>query len=76
VVDDLHLERAQAARASTPNHARKVSATGWRRRACTGPGGERECGNQGMGEAAPEHKVSERGRIPATIIIQEYQASP
>ncbi|HEY3034708.1 MAG TPA: hypothetical protein VGJ54_08625 [Streptosporangiaceae bacterium] len=74
MVDDLHLEQAPAARASTPNHARKVSATGWRRRARTGPGGERSAGIRAW--ARQRGTQGERARrLPATI-IQEYEASP
>jgi hypothetical protein len=53
--------------------ARKVSATGRRRRARTGPGRERSAEIRAWARNRG-HKVSERGRIPATIIA-EYEAS-
>jgi Lsr2 len=56
------------------DHARKASAGGGRRRRSrTGPGRERS-GEIRAWAKQRGYKVSERGRIPATI-IQEYEAS-
>ena len=55
------------------DNARKVSATGRRRRARSGPGRERSAEIRAWARNRG-HKVSERGRIPATIIA-EYEAS-
>jgi Lsr2 len=53
-------------------HARRVSS-GRRRRSRTGPGRERSAEIRAWARQRG-HKVSERGRIPATI-IQEYEAA-
>ena len=55
------------------DNARKVSGTGRRRRARSGPGRERSAEIRAWARTHG-HKVSERGRIPATIIA-EYEAS-
>ena len=55
------------------DHARKGSGGGRRRRARTGPGRERSAEIRAWARQRG-HKVSERGRIPATI-ISEYEAS-
>ena len=55
------------------DHARKGGGGGRRRRARTGPGRERSAEIRAWARQRG-HKVSERGRIPATI-IQEYEAS-
>jgi hypothetical protein len=55
------------------DHARKVSAGGRRRRSRSGPGRERS-GEIRAWAKDRGYKVSERGRIPATIIA-EYEAS-
>jgi hypothetical protein len=55
------------------DHARKVSVAGRRRRSRTGPGRERS-GEIRAWAKQRGYKVSERGRIPATIIA-EYEAS-
>ena len=55
------------------DHARKVSTGGRRRRSRSGPGRERS-GEIRAWAKQRGHKVSERGRIPATIIA-EYEAS-
>ena len=55
------------------DNARRVSATGRRRRARSGPGRERSAEIRAWARTHG-HKVSERGRIPATIIA-EYEAS-
>jgi len=54
------------------SHARKVSATGRRRRVRTGPGRQRSAEIRAWARQRG-HQVGERGRIPATI-IQEYEA--
>jgi hypothetical protein len=54
-------------------HARKGGGGGRRRRARTGPGRERSAEIRAWARQRG-HKVSERGRIPATI-ISEYEAS-
>lgn len=55
------------------DHARRASAGGRRRKARSGPGRER---SSEIREWARQrgHKVSERGRIPASIIA-EYEAA-
>lgn len=55
------------------DHARRASAVGRRRKARSGPGRER---SSEIREWARQrgHKVSERGRIPASIIA-EYEAA-
>jgi hypothetical protein len=55
------------------DHARTGGGGGRRRRARTGPGRERSAEIRAWARQRG-HKVSERGRIPATI-IQEYEAS-
>ena len=55
------------------DHARKGGGGGRRRRARTGPGRERSAEIRAWARQRG-HKVSERGRIPATI-ISEYEAS-
>jgi hypothetical protein len=55
------------------DHGRKSSAGGRRRRSRSGPGRERS-GEIRAWAKQRGHKVSERGRIPATI-IQEYEAT-
>ena len=55
------------------DHARMGGGGGRRRRARTGPGRERSAEIRAWARQRG-HKVSERGRIPATI-IQEYEAS-
>ena len=55
------------------DHARRASAGGRRRRSRTGPGRERS-GEIRAWAKQRGYKVSERGRIPATI-IQEYEAT-
>jgi hypothetical protein len=55
------------------DNSRKVSAGGRRRRARSGPGRERSAEIRAWARSRG-HKVSERGRIPATI-ISEYEAS-
>lgn len=54
-------------------HSRRVSAGGRRRKARTGPGRERSSEIRAWARQHG-HKVSERGRIPASIIA-EYEAS-
>ena len=54
-------------------HARRAGTGGRRRRARTGPGRERSAEIRAWARQHG-HKVSERGRIPATI-IQEYEAA-
>ena len=53
--------------------ARRAGTGGRRRRARTGPGRERSAEIRAWARQRG-HKVSERGRIPATI-IQEYEAA-
>ncbi len=53
--------------------ARKVSSTGRRRRTRSGPGRERSAEIRAWARNRG-HKVSERGRIPASIIA-DYEAS-
>jgi hypothetical protein len=55
------------------DNARKVSAAGRRRRTRSGPGRERSAEIRAWARNRG-YKVSERGRIPATIIA-EYEAS-
>jgi hypothetical protein len=55
------------------DHARKGGGGGRRRRARTGPTRERSAEIRAWARQRG-HKVSERGRIPATI-ISEYEAS-
>jgi Lsr2 len=55
------------------DRARKGGGGGRRRRARTGPGRERSAEIRAWARQRG-HKVSERGRIPATI-ISEYEAS-
>jgi len=55
------------------DHARRAGTGGRRRRARTGPGRERSAEIRAWARQRG-HKVSERGRIPATI-IQEYEAA-
>jgi hypothetical protein len=54
-------------------HARRAASGGRRRRARTGPGRERSSEIRAWARQRG-HKVSERGRIPASI-IQEYEDS-
>jgi hypothetical protein len=54
-------------------HARRATAAGRRRRSRIGPGRERSAEIRAWARQRG-HKVSERGRIPATI-IQEYEAA-
>jgi len=76
---DLSSENAGRLRkdfAQYIDHARKGGGGGGggrRRRARTGPGRERSAEIRAWARQRG-HKVSERGRIPATI-IQEYDAS-
>jgi len=55
------------------DHARRVTGAGRRRKARTGPGRERSSEIRDWARQHG-HKVSERGRIPATIIA-EYEAA-
>jgi hypothetical protein len=55
------------------DHARRASGAGRRRRARTGPGRERSSEIRAWAKQRG-YKVSERGRIPATIIT-EYDAA-
>ena len=55
------------------DHARKVTGSGRRRKARTGPGRERSSEIRAWARQRG-HKVSERGRIPASI-ISEYEAA-
>ncbi len=55
------------------DQARRVNAGGRRRRSRTGPGRERS-GEIRAWAKQRGYQVSERGRIPATI-IQEYEAT-
>ena len=55
------------------DRARKVSGAGRRRKARTGPGRERSSEIRAWARQQG-HKVSERGRIPASIIA-EYEAA-
>ena len=55
------------------DHARRASGAGRRRRARTGPGRERSSEIRAWAKQRG-YKVSERGRIPATIIA-EYDAA-
>jgi hypothetical protein len=59
--------------ATYTDHARRASGAGRRRRARTGPGRERSSEIRAWAKQRG-YKVSERGRIPATI-IQEYDAA-
>jgi hypothetical protein len=55
------------------DHARRVTGAARRRKARTGPGRERSSEIRDWARQHG-HKVSERGRIPATIIV-EYEAA-
>jgi Lsr2 len=55
------------------SHARRVSAAARRRKTRSGPGRERSSEIRAWARERGE-KVSERGRIPASI-IQEYEAT-
>ena len=55
------------------DHARRASASGRRRKARTGPGRERSSEIRAWARQRGQ-KVSERGRIPASIIA-EYEAA-
>jgi hypothetical protein len=71
-----HAKELHDTFAAYAEHARRVSAaavTGRRRKARTGPGRERSSEIRAWARQRG-HKVSERGRIPATI-ISEYEAS-
>ena len=73
---DLSSENANKLRkdfAQYIDRARKGGGGGRRRRARTGPGRERSAEIRAWARQRG-HKVSERGRIPATI-ISEYVAS-
>lgn len=73
---DLSSENAAKLRKDFDQYidrARKGGGGGRRRRARTGPGRERSAEIRAWARQRG-HKVSERGRIPATI-ISEYEAS-
>jgi hypothetical protein len=73
---DLSSENADKLRkdfAQYTDRARKGSGGGRRRRARSGPGRERSAEIRAWARQRG-HKVSERGRIPATI-ISEYEAA-
>lgn len=73
-VCSAHAKELQDNFKAIAQHSRRVSAGGGRRRkARTGPGRERSSEIRAWARQRG-HKVSERGRIPASI-IQEYEAS-
>jgi hypothetical protein len=75
-VCSAHAKELHDTFAAYAEHARRVTsagAVGRRRKARTGPGRERSSEIRAWARQRG-HKVSERGRIPASI-ISEYEAS-
>jgi hypothetical protein len=72
-VCSAHAKELHDTFTSYADHARRVSAGGRRRKARTGPGRERSSEIRAWARQRG-HKVSERGRIPASIIA-EYEAA-
>jgi hypothetical protein len=68
-----HAKELQDKFSTYADRARKVSGTGRRRKARTGPGRERSSEIRAWARQQG-HKVSERGRIPASVIA-EYEAA-
>jgi hypothetical protein len=68
-----HAKELHDTFAGYAEHSRRASAGGRRRKARTGPGRERSSEIRAWARQRG-HKVSERGRIPASI-ISEYEAS-
>jgi hypothetical protein len=72
-VCSAHAKELQDTFVGYAEHSRRVSGGGRRRKVRTGPGRERSSEIRAWARQRG-HKVSERGRIPASI-IQEYEAS-
>lgn len=72
-VCSAHAQELHDQFTSYAEHSRKVSGSGRRRKARTGPGRERSSEIRAWARQQG-HKVSERGRIPASVIA-EYEAA-
>jgi Lsr2 len=72
-VCSAHAKELHDTFAAYGEHARRLGGAGRRRKVRTGPGRERSSEIRAWARQRG-HKVSERGRIPASI-IQEYEAS-
>jgi hypothetical protein len=72
-VCSTHAKELHDTISSYAEHSRRVSGVGRRRKARTGPGRERSSEIRAWAKQRG-HKVSERGRIPASIIA-EYEAA-
>jgi hypothetical protein len=72
-VCSAHAKELHDTFAAFAEHSRRVSSGGRRRKVRTGPGRERSSEIRSWARQHG-HKVSERGRIPASI-ISEYEAA-
>jgi hypothetical protein len=72
-VCSAHAKELHDTFAPYAEHSRRVSAAGRRRKARTGPGRERSSDIRAWARQRG-HKVSDRGRIPASV-IQDYEAA-